>query len=67
MFGLFSLGWFDLPENSVGTLTTKLAIEAAAVQGATGVRIGGILTNLGNFGIGLIIAFVYGWSIALVK
>lgn len=60
------IGWFDRPENNVGTLTTKLAIEAAAIQGATGVRIGGILTNIGNLGIGLIISFVYGWSIALL-
>ena len=27
------IGWFDLPENNVGTLCTKLSIEAAAVQG----------------------------------
>lgn len=27
------IGWFDAKENNVGTLTTKLAIEASAVQG----------------------------------
>lgn len=33
---------------------------------ATGIRIGGVLMNIGNFGIGLILAFVYGWAITLV-
>lgn len=29
------IGWFDDPKNSVGTLCTKLAVEAAAVQGVS--------------------------------
>nr|QUF59435.1 ATP-binding cassette transporter Abcb1-2 [Brachionus angularis] len=58
--------YFDKKENNVGILTTRLAVEAAAVQGATGVRIGGLLMNIGNFGIGLLLAFIYGWAITLV-
>lgn len=27
------IAWFDSPDNSVGKLCTKLAVEAAAVQG----------------------------------
>lgn len=27
------LAWFDRPENNIGTLTTRLATEAASVQG----------------------------------
>ena len=34
------IGWYDMSENNVGKLTTRLATEAAAIQGATGVRIG---------------------------
>nr|AEQ19307.1 p-glycoprotein [Brachionus orientalis]AEQ19309.1 p-glycoprotein [Brachionus orientalis] len=59
------IAWFDSPDNSVGKLCTKLAVEAAAVQGAAGIRIGALLMNLGNLGIGLILALVYGWAIAL--
>jgi len=29
------IGWFDHKDNSVGILSTKLAIEAAAVQGVS--------------------------------
>lgn len=60
------VGWFDQPENNVGTLTTRLAVEAAAVQGATGVRIGTVLMNLSNLGVGIILAFVYSWAVTLV-
>lgn len=27
------IGWFDQKENNVGTLCTRLSVEAAAVQG----------------------------------
>lgn len=60
------VGWYDMPENNVGTLTTRLATEAAAVQGATGVRLGGALMNVANLGVGLVLAFVYGWAITLL-
>nr|UOU03319.1 ATP-binding cassette subfamily B1-1 [Brachionus rubens] len=59
------IAWFDNPDNAVGKLCTKLAVEAAAVQGATGIRIGALLMNIGNLGVGLILALVYGWAIAL--
>jgi len=60
------LSWFDKRENNVGSLTTRLAVEAAAVQGATGIRIGVTLMNIGNFGVGIVLAFVYGWAITLL-
>jgi len=27
------MGWFDAPENSTGTLTTRLAVDASLVKG----------------------------------
>jgi ABC-type multidrug transport system fused ATPase/permease subunit len=60
------VAWFDSKENNVGVLTTKLAVEASAVQGATGVRLGFILQVLANLGVGIVIAFIYSWSVTLV-
>lgn len=60
------IGWFDDKDNNVGVLTTKLAVEASAVQGATGVRLGFVLQVLGNLGVGIIIAFVFSWPVTLV-
>lgn len=33
---------------------------------ATGIRIGTMLQNISNLGVGLILAFIYGWSLTLL-
>ncbi|CAF0784747.1 unnamed protein product [Rotaria sordida] len=58
--------YFDRPENNTGALCTRLATEASDVQGATGIRIGTMLQNISNLGVGIILAFIYGWSLTLI-
>lgn len=100
------MGWYDNPKNTIGALTTRLAADAAQVQGvslnsnrgkeesyvpkittrtmnefsdafiylvpfypltqATGVRMATLTQNFSNIGIGIIIAFVYGWELTLL-
>ncbi|KAK2184057.1 hypothetical protein NP493_285g02001 [Ridgeia piscesae] len=60
------IAWFDDHSNSLGALTTRLATDASCVQGATGSRLGMLLRNLSNVGIGLILAFFFQWKLTLV-
>ncbi|CAF0877399.1 unnamed protein product, partial [Didymodactylos carnosus] len=60
------MAYFDDPKNNTGALCTRLAVEASAVQGATGIRIGIMLQNFASLGVGIILGFVYGWALTLM-
>lgn len=60
------MGWFDQESNSVGSLSTKLSLDAANIQGAIGYPIGGILQALSTMIAGLTVAFYFSWKLALV-
>ncbi|XP_051921770.1 ATP-binding cassette, sub-family B (MDR/TAP), member 4 isoform X17 [Hippocampus zosterae] len=59
------LGWFDDPKNSVGALITRLATDAAHVQGVTGQHLATMVQIATNMGTNLIMAFLHGWQLTL--
>jgi ATP-binding cassette subfamily B (MDR/TAP) protein 1 len=59
------MSFYDNPKHSTGALTTRLATDASAVQGATGTRIGMILQAMSTMTCSLIIGFVFSWKFAL--
>ncbi|CAK8684913.1 unnamed protein product [Clavelina lepadiformis] len=60
------MGYFDDRWNSTGALTTRLATDAAKMQGATGVRLGTVIQSVLALGVALGIAFAYGWQLTLL-
>ncbi|UJR17223.1 hypothetical protein I4U23_004118 [Adineta vaga] len=58
--------WFDHSDNNTGVLCTRLSTDTSAVQGVAGIRLGTILSSFANLGIGIIIAFLFGWRLTLI-
>ncbi|CAH1634814.1 unnamed protein product [Spodoptera littoralis] len=61
------IGWFDDPKNGVGALTARLAADAAAVQGATGTRIGALMQATATIVIGIMLSMYFTWKMTLVS
>jgi len=61
-----SMGWFDLPENTTGELTTILGGDIEAVEGLTGMPLGHRVRVLTSLITGVAIALSYSFEIGLV-
>lgn len=60
------IGWFDMDENNLGALVTRLSSDASALKGFTGPTFGAIFTGIGALVTALIISFIAGWKLTLV-
>ncbi len=60
------IGWFDLDENNLGALVTRLSSDASALKGFTGPTLGAILNAIGALVTALVISFLAGWKLTLV-
>ena len=60
------IGWFDLDENNLGALVTRLSTDAAALKGFTGPTFSALLTGVGAFVSALVISFIAGWKLTFV-
>ncbi|BFG04641.1 ATP-dependent translocase ABCB1 [Drosophila madeirensis] len=60
------VAWFDEKTNGTGSLCARLSGDAAAVQGATGQRIGTIIQSISTLALGIGLSMYYEWSLGLV-
>eukprot|EP00099_Drosophila_melanogaster_P014939 NP_523740.3 multi drug resistance 50 [Drosophila melanogaster] len=60
------VAWFDDKANGTGSLCARLSGDAAAVQGATGQRIGTIVQSISTLALGIALSMYYEWSLGLV-
>ncbi|XP_072945637.1 multidrug resistance protein homolog 49 [Epargyreus clarus] len=61
------IGWFDDAKNGVGALCARLAADAAAVQGATGTRIGALMQASATILLGIALSMYFTWQMTLVS
>ncbi|CAG0888376.1 unnamed protein product [Darwinula stevensoni] len=59
------VGWFDDDRHSTGKLSTRLATDAPMVKAAAGHRLGIELAAIVTISLALLIAFIFGWKLAL--
>ncbi|XP_021755311.1 ABC transporter B family member 13-like [Chenopodium quinoa] len=60
------IGWFDIEENSVGSLTSKLAADATLVRTTLVDRLSTIVQNMSLIAASFLIAFKLSWRLAAV-
>jgi ATP-binding cassette, subfamily B (MDR/TAP), member 1 len=60
-----NLGWFDVPEHSVGELTTRLEADAEEVAKITGWALGYKIRMFSSLAAGVIIAMIFSWQVGL--
>ncbi len=60
------IGWFDLDENNLGALVTRLSSDASSLKGFTGPTFGAIFNAIGALVTALVISFLAGWKLTFV-
>lgn len=60
------VGWFDEPENSSGVIGARLSADAASIRALVGDALAQLVQDLAAAVVGLLIAFVACWQLALI-
>lgn len=60
------VGWFDEPENSSGVIGARLSADAATIRALVGDALAQLVQDLSSALVGLIIAFIACWQLALI-
>ena len=56
-----NIGWFDLRENSVGSLSSAMAADTSLVNGVSSESLGPQIEGAFSMTAGLVIGFYYCW------
>ncbi|ETL82115.1 hypothetical protein L917_17662 [Phytophthora nicotianae] len=60
------IGWFDLDENSLGALVSRLSTDSTVLQAMTSEMLNRGLVNATTLAIAFVIAFYYSWQVTLI-
>jgi len=59
------IAWFDSPENSLGVLTSRLAVDVKLIRQTVGQGTGAAVSSMTSLLTGLLVALVAAWQFAL--
>ena len=59
------IGWFEDPANSLGVLTSRLAVDVKLIRLTVGQSTGATVSSMTSLLVGVIVAFVAAWQFAL--
>ncbi|XP_055690906.1 multidrug resistance protein homolog 49-like [Lutzomyia longipalpis] len=60
------MSWYDQPNNSPGAICTRLSNDCANVQGATGIRLAGILQVISSILFAISVGLIINWRLTLI-
>ena len=61
------IGWFDLKKNNSGAICTRLSTNAVAISGATGTKVGQMITGITTLFLSAGLALYYNLKLGLVS
>ena len=61
------MGWFDSDKNNTGALCARLSNNAEAISGATGAKVGQMISGITTLFFGVGLAIYYNWKLGLVS
>lgn len=59
------IGWFDQPENALGVLTSRLAVDVKLIRLCLGQGTGATVSSMTSLMVGLIVSLITAWQFAL--
>jgi ATP-binding cassette, subfamily B (MDR/TAP), member 1 len=61
-----NIGWFDMPKNNLGSLTTRLELETQQIHKLTGDMLGRQAEAFFTLVVGVLLSLSASWQIGLV-
>jgi ATP-binding cassette subfamily B (MDR/TAP) protein 1 len=60
-----NIGWFDMPENALGVLTSRLAVDIKLIRLCVGQGTGATVSSMTSLLVGFVVSLIAAWQFAL--
>lgn len=60
-----NIGWFDMPQNALGVLTSRLAVDVKLIRLCVGQGTGATVSSMTSLMVGFVVSMIAAWQFAL--